>query len=63
MDPKKILKGKRVLIVDDEEDMLQLLKKQKSSLRPIFTISLFWISWGSGDMTSWKLRTKKIFQP
>jgi len=25
MDPKKILKGKRVLIVDDEEDILELL--------------------------------------
>ena len=25
MDPKKILKGKRILIVDDEEDILELL--------------------------------------
>ena len=65
MDPKKILRGKRVLIVDDEEDILDALtelldmckvdrasnfEEARSFLRTTITTSRYWISWASKDM-------------
>ena len=52
MDPEKILRGKRVLIVDDEQDVLEfltelldMLKRLRSCWRKIFITRQFWTLW------------------
>ena len=67
MDPEQILKGKKILIVDDEKDILDFLteildmceidmastfEEAKELLETKIYMWLSWISWESGDMIS-----------
>jgi hypothetical protein len=78
MDVDKILRGKRILIVDDEEDILDFLtellemckidrassfEEARNCSNPIITMRRCSISWGSGDMNCWKSRIKRKFRP
>lgn len=69
MDHLKILEGKRILIVDDEPDILETLEElldvcqtdSASSFESAVTLLKrtpmmlsYWISWGLKDISFWK---------
>ncbi len=69
MDPTNVIMGKKVLIVDDEKDILEVLTEllsvckidtalsfedAKSCLKRMIIILRFWTSWGLMDTNSSK---------
>ena len=78
MDPKRYLKGKRVLIADDEEDILESLvellemcevdtAKSFEEAKELLEDNFYHIAvlgiMGGGDTNSWRSPTERISQP
>jgi DNA-binding response OmpR family regulator len=76
MDAEKLISGRRILIVDDEEDVLEQLIElldmckidtastfEEGKARLEDEVVTYWISWGSEALTCWRLQRRKRSLP